>query len=138
MQVFILLYIFSIVAFANAYYILVLNQDQDTINEIFEGEDFFMAMIFTFKQALGDFGKTASFDNRDKPLWFTMLIAEIFICNIVFLNLLIAIMADTFDKVANKQQESKLREMCELIDDEETMVKIFSYEQLAKIILSYS
>jgi hypothetical protein len=28
--------------------------------------------------------------------------------------------------------------MCELIDDEETMVKIYAYEQLAKIIFSYS
>jgi hypothetical protein len=35
------------------------------------------------------------------------------------LNLLIAIMGDTFDKVTEKKEESKLKEICEMMSDYE-------------------
>jgi hypothetical protein len=40
----------------------------------------------------------------------------------VLLNLLIAIMTDTFDKVTEKKEESKLREICEMMYDYEYVV----------------
>ena len=46
----------------------------------------------------------------------------------MLLNLLIAIMADTFDKVTEKKEESKLREVCEMMYDFEFVLdreKIF-------------
>lgn len=51
---------------------------------------------------------------------------------VVMLNLLIAIMADTFDKVKEKQEESKLREICEMMSDYEGFMdreKEFQYSK---------
>lgn len=42
---------------------------------------------------------------------------------IILLNLLIAIMSDSFDKVTEKKEESKLREVCEMMFDYEYVMK---------------
>ena len=64
------------------------------------GGNFVMAFLYTYAGALGNFS-TESFSSLDKNQWILWLFFFIssFIMTIIFLNLLIAIMGDTYDTV---------------------------------------
>ena len=53
----------------------------------------------------------------------------------MLLNLLIAIVGDTYDKVTEKKEASKLREMCEMIADYEVMVNRDNEFKVSKYII---
>ena len=110
-SVFAVLFILAVVGFGNAYYILSLNMPTDNRKEM-AGTNFFQALIYSYRNGLGDFN-TNHFNETDISilLWF-IFVSQTVLIQIVLLNLLIAIMGDTFNKVTEKKEESKLREMC--------------------------
>jgi hypothetical protein len=64
-----------------------------------------------------------SFEKSDERLlWYSLLLIETVIVTIVLLNLLIAIIGDTYDRVTEKREASMLREICEMISDYEGIV----------------
>jgi hypothetical protein len=60
--------------------------------------------------ALGDFDITVFNDGPDKYIALSMFLLATFIISVVFMNMLIAIMGETFGKVLEKSVESGIRE----------------------------
>jgi len=70
----------------------------------FAGTNPFMAVIYTYRMAMGDFSldQLSNFDNNFEIyfMWSVFLIGSFFLV-IVLLNLLIAIMGATFEEVSS-------------------------------------
>ena len=67
--------------------------------------------------ALGEFNtENFKFEGEDYLIWF-IFICTTFITQITFLNMLIAIMGDTFDRVSEVKQQSALKEKISILAD---------------------
>lgn len=99
-----------IVAFANVFFLLQLNvpAGADPIVKSYYGNPILDSFIATYMMALGDFNYDgfAAFA-YDGEAWGFFLCGT-FICLIVFMNMLIAIMGNTFSKVMDHQIENSL------------------------------
>ena len=81
------------------------------------------ASIFTYRIGLGDFdfdGFGYDYVASLYVLWFF----GTFVIQIIFLNMLIAIMGDTFDKVTEKRQQAALYEKIQILDDYIDLIRI--------------
>lgn len=77
---------------------------------------FYDSFITMWSLGLGDFSiKNYSDMGYDLPFMFFLLAT--FFTNIVFLNMMIAIMGDTFDKMTEKKERNGLRERTKLYAD---------------------
>mmetsp|Transcript_24760 Transcript_24760/g.21981 ORF Transcript_24760/g.21981 Transcript_24760/m.21981 type:complete len:209 (-) Transcript_24760:97-723(-) len=103
------------IAFANAFYILGRNSAPDPN---LAGENFLDAFIFSYKMGLGDF-ITDGFGTRDEEFLWIFFLLDSLIILIVLLNLVIAIMGDTFDRVQETQENSMLKELTNMIRENE-------------------
>lgn len=116
MTTFSLVFTLAVIGFGNAFYILA-------INDVKYGEceeegcvpftgNFIMTIVYSFRTGLGDFNDEGY---EDKPLtwliWIVFLLCAILL-QIVLLNLLIAIMGDTFGRVTEIAEQTKLKELC--------------------------
>ena len=81
-------------------------------NDLFNGKTYFNAFIYTYMNSLGEFD-TDNFGGTDKYILFTIWYLNVLIALIVLLNLLIAIMGDTFDRVRENSENNMLRELGE-------------------------
>lgn len=93
----------AFIGFGNTFYILALNVGYDGLEkgsdpELFTGNNFLMALIYSYKTGLGDFSTDDYKGDSAWLIWLVFLLSTILI-QIILLNLLIAIMGDTFDKV---------------------------------------
>jgi len=114
MKFFVGVLMIATIAFANAFYILGRKSEGDNL----AGENVIDAFIFSYKMGLGDF-LTDDFGTRDEEyLWIFFLIDSLIIL-IVLLNLVIAIMGDTFDRVQETQENSMLKELTNMIRENE-------------------
>ena len=106
MGTFTLILFAAIFALANSFLLLAMNavdltDDNEDNDEPFTGDSLAMAFIYTFRTGLGDFD-TDGFETDDEILlWIFFMITSILIL-LVLLNVLVAIMADTFDKVTKR------------------------------------
>jgi len=75
-----------------------------------------LTFMYNYRLGLGSLQTDFYNDAEDSDwLWWIIFLFETVMMQIVFLNLLIAIMGDTFDRVQSNRVESKLREICEII-----------------------
>jgi hypothetical protein len=96
----------GIFGFTGGLYIMQQGLDnRDSENTRFVGDNFVKAFIFTYRMTLGDFSMDALDDIESKGLmldyyfiWGIFLIGTMFLV-IILLNLLIAIMGATFERV---------------------------------------
>merc|ERR1712032_1290324 len=112
---FLIMLILAFTAFGNLFYIYNqwrTNRDfigEGIFNEELKDQHFFNSLVYSYKLGLGDFD-TENFTGENAAiLWFIFLIATFFV-QITFLNMLIAIMGDTFDKIMETRIESSLNE----------------------------
>ena len=115
MKFFVGVLMIATIAFANAFYILGRNSAPD---DNLAGENFIDAFIFTYKMGLGDF-ITDGFGTRDEEILWIFFLLNSLIILIVLLNLVIAIMGDTFDRVQETQENSMLKELTNMIRENE-------------------
>jgi len=97
-SIFTLMLIVALMAFGNGFYILD-GSGKDVIEVRTMGRDFWQTFAFTYQAGLGEF-KTDNYadSNHEVIVWIIFVLCTLFI-QILFLNMLIAIIADTFDKV---------------------------------------
>jgi len=114
---FLLVLVVAIFGFANGFFLLALNRS----SEVPEGEEsyrflttYIEALRYVYLLGLGEFGVDEFAGKDETVLWIFFIIASIFIL-IVLLNLLIAIMSDTFAKVAATSDQAMMREHLQLI-----------------------
>ncbi|CDW75983.1 UNKNOWN [Stylonychia lemnae] len=119
MLVFSAIFLISILCFANCFYVVQgLQEPNEDVTPLVG--NFIMSFLYTYAGALGNFS-TDNFDSLGQNswiLWFLFYISS-FIITIVFLNLLIAIMGDTYDTVMMIQKEERFRAKCRLIYENE-------------------
>jgi hypothetical protein len=114
MKYFVLALVIAILAFANTFYILGRNSDEEN----FSGDNIWDAFIFSYKMGLGDFD-TENFNTPDEALvWFLWFLNTLIIL-IILLNLVIAIMGDTFDRVQETQESTMLQEFSSIMRENE-------------------
>jgi hypothetical protein len=111
-----------IASFANYFYVSSLNLHYSNTEGTYFNDFFDNGVIDSFVSiyllgALGDFDGTRYNVGPDKDKASMMfLIATFFIC-VVFMNMLIAIMGETFAQVSEASEESGIRERVVLISD---------------------
>mmetsp|Transcript_20406 Transcript_20406/g.20128 ORF Transcript_20406/g.20128 Transcript_20406/m.20128 type:complete len:318 (+) Transcript_20406:1341-2294(+) len=115
MKFFVTVLMLATIAFGNAFYILGRNSPD---GENLAGDNFIDALIFSYKMGLGDF-LTDDFGTRDEEILWIFFLVNTLIVLIVLLNLIIAIMGDTFDRVQETQEKSMLKELTDMIRENE-------------------
>lgn len=109
-QIFVGLVALILVAFANVFFLLQLNvkAGADPIVKSYYGSPIIDSFIAAYMMALGDFNYDgfAAFAYGGET-WIFFLCGT-FLCLIVFMNMLIAIMGNTFSKVMDHQVENSL------------------------------
>jgi len=142
---FILVFLIGIFSFAGGFYIMQdapMIKDDESKDEDprFAGTNPIMALIYTYRLAMGDFNleKLDKFKNPFEKyfMWGVFIIASLFLV-IVLLNLLIAIMGATFSDVLAKIGNLQIREKLLLISENESLFKrrmIFGKSQFLIII----
>ena len=131
MKNFALVVFISIVAFANAFYIIGRNSDEEDGN--LAGELFTDAFIFSYRMGLGDF-ITDGFTTRDQDLLWVIFLINTIIILVVLLNLLLAIMGDTFDRVKDSARWIMYQELAQLIQENNFLVTTKSMFSRSKYI----
>ena len=81
------------------------------------------ASIFTYRIGLGDFDFDG-FGYDYVPTLYLLWFFGTYVIQIVFLNMLIAIMGDTFDKVTEKRKQAALYEKIQILDDYIDLIRI--------------
>lgn len=112
---FLLVFSIGILAFANFYYLVNLG-NMESVQE-FNEDTYLNSIIYTYMQALGEFNQDNFEDAVNGAYYWTALLLLTFFLTITLLNLLIAIMGDTFDKVLEVSEESKLKDIAAFIAD---------------------
>jgi hypothetical protein len=110
----------GIFGFANGFYIL--SQNQQGLDP-FAGETFLGSVIYSYRFTLGDFS-TDDFNSLAPVdtilVWIIFIIASMFMV-IILLNLLIAIMGDTFGRVLENVTNLTVREKVMLVSENESL-----------------
>jgi membrane-associated HD superfamily phosphohydrolase len=135
MKFFLLVLIISIAAFGNCFMIIARNYDKENM---FTGNNYFRSFIYAYNQALGNFD-TESYENTDKYYLYLIWFLNTMVTLILFLNLLIAIMGDTFDRVQETTENNMLKELANIMVENEQLLdrkKVFGDAKYIIIIQS--
>ena len=115
---FALLFICILATFGNALYVMSQGRPDDEMlyADIF-GWRVLSTLLNQYMLSLGEFDTEAyQSDGEDIVVW-TIFIATTFITQITFLNMLIAVMGDTFDRVSEVKEQSALAEKIQILAD---------------------
>ena len=90
--------------------------------------NFVNALIYVYKLCLGDF-HTENFTGENQGIIWIVFFAGTFILQITFLNMLIAIMGDTFDMVMEQKAEFSMKERIEILSDFKILIDWFKIDR---------
>ena len=125
---FLILFVFILMTFANALLILSETRDDPLYTNYFSIA-FINAVMNQYMLSLGEFDtENFKLDGADPLVWM-VFIGTTFITQITFLNMLIAIMGDTFDRVSEVKEQSALVEKVRILADYVVVVKRESIER---------
>ena len=127
MKIFLAVFIISLITFSQSMYIISNNQpaDQKFINNIFE------SMLFTYRISLGDWDVTG-FGSLDTQIIMTLFILSSFFLCVVMLNLLIAIISDTYAAVEETAENQLYKNLADLINENQYLIKAAEIEEYDK------
>ena len=92
------------------------------------------AVIHAYLTGLGDFNKDNYSEHNGLTVWMFFLMAT-FIVQLVFMNLLIAMMGDAYAEIMAIQEQSIMKELCEMMEDHIWMLDIGSIFERSRYIL---
>jgi len=84
-----------------------------------------------YKLGLGSF-ETDNFEGKNEGIIWLCWLAGTFLIQITFLNMIIAIMGNTFDKVMDKRQLSALKERINIMQDYRKVVTFLKLDKSFK------
>ena len=79
---------------------------------------FIDGLVYGYSEAIGG-GNTDGFDFDYEGLVWTIWIMNTVITLIIFLNLLVSIMGDTFDRIQETLENNKYKELCSIMTENE-------------------
>lgn len=88
------------------------------MNEPFSGSTLPLSFIYSWKMGTGDFDTTA-FATKDETLIWILWFLNTLIINIIFFNLVVALMGDTFERVQETAEGAQLKEIASLMLENE-------------------
>lgn len=131
-----------ICSFANFFYVININLPPNkSYYQFYYGEESSAAdsiVSVYMLGALGDFETDDFAQGYNATIAMSMFILGTFVIQVVFMNMLIAIMGDTFARVQEIAEESGLKERVVLINDHDWLVDIKKLFQGKKYILIVS
>ena len=80
-------------------------------------------MLHAYLTGLGDFRTDSYEQNNSGVTWFMFLLATI-VVQLIFMNLLIAIMGESFGRINEIIEQSTLKELCVLMDNHDWLLDI--------------
>jgi len=107
MKYFMIFLLIAIAGYGNCYLILSRNYIGE---ESFSGGTYLLSFIYAYRQAMGEFN-TDGFVNTDKYYLYALWFMNVIMTLIVLLNLLIAIMSDTFDRIRESLDNNMYKEL---------------------------
>ena len=118
-KIFMLMLIIMMTAFANLFYVLNNNTTKESYSYVDERtkNKFVDSFISMFLIALGEFSLDGYGSGEDKLITWIFFILASFLMLVVFMNMLIAIMGDTFGRVQMIKEENSLMEQVNLMQD---------------------
>lgn len=116
MGVFSFIYLIANISLANAFYILDGARNMEAVNGRVADTEWGI-FTYSYLTGLGEFDTDAYDDHPNRILLWVYFMISTVLLQIVLLNLLIAIMGDTFDRVQEMKEEAKLKELCALISE---------------------
>jgi len=125
-QVFLIMLIIALSAFANIIFLLNINrmeQGGDPLYESLIGIAPLDAMIHAYLMGLGDFNRDTYSSENAKVVWIMFILATIIVA-LIFMNLLIAIMGESFSRITGIMQQSTMKEICSIMEDHIWLQKI--------------
>ena len=125
-QVFLVMLLIALGAFANVIFVLNLNRldsDSDPIFDPVIGIAPVDAMIHAYLTGLGEFGKDNYSTENAATMWIMFIFATL-IVQLIFMNLLIAIMGESFGRISGIMQQSTQKEICSIMEDHIWLQKI--------------
>ena len=124
-------------AFANVIMVLQLNRHDSELEPIFDGFTEYVpfdAMIHAYLTGLGDFNKDFYSESNSLTVWLFFLMATILV-QLVFMNLLIAMMGDAYSEIMSIEQQSIMKELCSMMEDHIWMLDIGQIFKQSRYIL---
>ena len=91
-------------------------------------QSFLNAVIYSFKLSLGDFSTAGYRGNNQGSTWLVFVLAT-FLLQITFLNMIIAIMANTFEFVMERKQQTSMKERISILADFRFLLRAMRLEQ---------
>lgn len=132
-KVFLLIFFIGVCAFANFYFIMDKGNKEKVIG--FDNASYMDAVIYTYMQSLGELG----FDNFEGSDHASLYWSVFFLCTVLMtitlLNLLIAIMGDTYDRVQEVSKEAQQKEICAFINEYSFFFSVKAFEKEPYIII---
>ena len=98
---------------------MILARNYDT-KEMFTGNNYWRSFLYSYRQALGDFD-TDQYSDTDEYYLYAVWFLNTMVTLIIFLNLLIAIMGDTFDRVQEAADSNMLKELTSIMAENEIL-----------------
>ena len=116
---FLLLFVLILMTFGNAMLILSEGREENLYKDYFE-IDFLNVVLNQYELSLGEFDTEERFisakEGGDTIAWI-MFVGATMITQIMFLNMLIAIMGDTFERVTETREQNALVEKIRILAD---------------------
>lgn len=112
---FALVFFMSVVAFANVFWII---EDKE---ERFTGGNIAKAFIYSYRTSLGDWDTDAFEEGYEVLIYIMWLLSTVFTL-IILLNMLIAIMGDTFGKIQETALSNGFKELCVIMAENEVFI----------------
>ena len=103
--------------FSNSFFIIALNKEEE--GPRFTRDNFILSLLYTWRNGLGDFITDEYPENNYPVLVFIIWLLCTFFVLIVFLNLLIAVLTDSFDKIQETLENNLLKEMATMMAENE-------------------
>lgn len=142
-RIFLFLFFVGILAFANSFYILDLYSDVykenvyqpgDSVEgDKITGNNYLQSISYVYLLALGEFEADGFNDSLfPNAMWFFFTMASLFL-QLTLLNLLIAIMGDTYDYVQEMARVAKTKEILNFIGDYQNLLRKEDFAQSSAI-----
>lgn len=125
-RVFSVMLALCLAAFANSIILLNNNREINDFTPIFDsyvGWGPADALIHAYLTGLGDFNKDNYSEGNAITVWIFFLFATVLV-QLIFMNMLIAIMGESFGRITAIQEQSTLKELCVMMDDHIWLLKI--------------
>lgn len=114
MMMFALIFFIMVIGFGNAFYIVAgLQKPED---DPFSGQNLGLAFFYSYSMVLGNFD-TTELQSLGKDQWIALfcLLGCTWLGSVVLLNMIIAIMNDTYDSVMQSAKEERLMTKCSIL-----------------------